>query len=80
MSDHSCGLASAAVRGMRQPGRAIYTCTGNSVSLAPRLEAHTRTALRPMPIDDATRASSNSAVPDRAPQPLRLSAKAAVPP
>jgi len=36
--------------------RATYTCVGNTVNLAARLEAHTKTAQRPILIDGATRA------------------------
>ena len=36
--------------------RATYTCVGNTVNLAARLEAHTKEAQRPILIDGATRA------------------------
>ena len=35
--------------------RATYTCVGDTVNLAARLEAHTKTAKRPILIDSATR-------------------------
>jgi len=35
--------------------RATYTCVGDTVNLAARLEAHTKVAGRPILIDDATR-------------------------
>jgi class 3 adenylate cyclase len=35
--------------------RATYTCVGDAVNLAARLEAHTRTAGHPVLTDDATR-------------------------
>ena len=35
--------------------RAIYTCIGDIVNLASRIENHTKTALRPLLIDDNTR-------------------------
>jgi adenylate cyclase len=35
--------------------RAIYTCVGDTVNLAARLETHTKVALRPILIDAATR-------------------------
>jgi class 3 adenylate cyclase len=37
--------------------RATYTCVGNTVNLAARLEAHTKEAERPILIDTATRAA-----------------------
>ena len=36
--------------------RATYTCIGDTVNLAARLESHTKVALRDILIDDATRA------------------------
>lgn len=36
--------------------RAIYTCIGDVVNLASRIESHTKAALRPLLIDDNTRA------------------------
>ena len=37
--------------------RATYTCIGDTVNLAARLEAHTKVAQRPILIDDATRSA-----------------------
>ena len=42
--------------------RAIYTCIGDTVNLAARLEAQTKTANRPLLIDEATRAGLRDAV------------------
>jgi adenylate cyclase len=41
--------------------RATYTCVGNTVNLAARLEAHTKEAGRPILIDGATRAQLGDA-------------------
>ena len=41
--------------------RATYTCIGDTVNLAARLEAHTKVALRAILIDDATRAALGEA-------------------
>ena len=43
--------------------RATYTCIGDTVNLAARLEAHTKVARRPILIDAATRAALAEAVP-----------------
>jgi adenylate cyclase len=51
--------------------RATYTCIGDTVNLAARLEAHTKTAGRPILIDGATRA----VLPER----LRVEPLGAVP-
>jgi adenylate cyclase len=42
--------------------RATYTCIGDTVNLAARLEAHTKAAQRPILIDEATRAALGSDV------------------
>jgi class 3 adenylate cyclase len=42
--------------------RATYTCVGDTVNLAARLEAHTKVAGRPVLIDGATRAELGGAV------------------
>src|SRR6476661_10282922 len=42
--------------------RATYTCIGDTVNLASRLEAHTKTAQREILIDDATRAALHDGV------------------
>ena len=55
------GIASgemvAGYTGTRQ--RATYTCIGDTVNLAARLEQHTKTARRPILIDDASRAGAH---------------------
>jgi adenylate cyclase len=43
--------------------RATYTCIGDTVNLAARLEAHTKVAQRWILIDAATRAALGAAVP-----------------
>ena len=43
--------------------RATYTCIGDTVNLAARLEAHTRIAKRPILVDAATRAELGDGVP-----------------
>ena len=45
--------------------RATYTCIGDTVNLAARLEAHTKVAQRAILIDDATRAALGDAAPAR---------------
>jgi len=42
--------------------RATYTCIGDTVNLASRLESHTKVAQRTILIDDATRAALSDAV------------------
>jgi adenylate cyclase len=42
--------------------RATYTCVGDTVNLASRLEAYTKTAQRPILIDPATRLSLSEAI------------------
>jgi class 3 adenylate cyclase len=49
--------------------RATYTCIGDTVNLAARLEAHTKVALRAILIDDATRPGSRSGVRGRRARP-----------
>jgi adenylate cyclase len=53
--------------------RATYTCVGDTVNLAARLEAHTKVAQRPILIDGATRAALEPqiAVEPLGPVPLR---------
>jgi adenylate cyclase len=43
--------------------RATYTCVGDTVNLAARLEAHTKVAGRAILIDEATRAALDAGVP-----------------
>jgi class 3 adenylate cyclase len=46
--------------------RAAYTCIGDIVNLAARLEQHTKVALRPLLVDGATRARLAAGVPAEA--------------
>jgi class 3 adenylate cyclase len=46
--------------------RATYTCIGDTVNLAARLEAHTKVAGRGILIDDATQHALGSSVPTQA--------------
>jgi class 3 adenylate cyclase len=59
------GIASGSViagyTGTQQ--RATYTCVGDAVNVAARLEAHTKEAARPILIDRTTRAALDSTVP-----------------
>jgi adenylate cyclase len=59
------GIASGAMvagyTGTQQ--RATYTCVGDTVNLAARLEAHTKIALRTILVDAATRAALGDATP-----------------
>ena len=43
--------------------RATYTCIGDTVNLAARLEAHTKVAARAILIDDSTRLGLDGGVP-----------------
>ena len=43
--------------------RATYTCIGDTVNLAARLEAHTKVAICPILIDEATRAGLGERIP-----------------
>ena len=43
--------------------RATYTCIGDTVNLAARLEAHTKEAACPILIDEATRAGLGERIP-----------------
>jgi class 3 adenylate cyclase len=56
--------------------RATYTCVGNTVNLAARLEEHTKTAQRPVLIDSATRALLGESVKVTALEPVQLRGKA----
>jgi class 3 adenylate cyclase len=55
--------------------RATYTCVGNTVNLAARLEEHTKTAQRPVLIDAATRAMLGDSVKVVALEPVQLRGK-----
>ena len=46
--------------------RATYTCVGDTVNLAARLEAHTKVVRRPILIDENTRAGLNGEIAARA--------------
>ncbi len=57
--------------------RATYTCIGDTVNLAARLEAHTKLARRPVLIDAATRAALAEGVPVDAVGAVQFNGKAA---
>ena len=57
--------------------RATYTCIGDAVNLAARLEAHTKLAQRPILIDEATRTSLGERVQAEAMGPVPFKGKAA---
>ena len=57
--------------------RATYTCIGDAVNLAARLEAHTKVADRHILIDDATRAALGDRMPVETIGPVLLKGKAA---
>ena len=57
--------------------RATYTCVGDAVNLAARLEAHTKQAQRAILIDAATRAALDGALPAEALGAVQLKGKAA---
>ena len=57
--------------------RATYTCIGDTVNLAARLEAHTKTAKRDILVDEATRQALRASVPTDALGQVELKGKAA---
>jgi adenylate cyclase len=57
--------------------RATYTCIGDTVNLASRLEAHTKVAGRMLLIDGATRSALGEQLPLEALGPVPLRGKAA---
>ncbi len=57
--------------------RAAYTCIGDTVNLAARLETHTKVALRTILIDDATRKALRESVAVEPLGPVQLKGKAA---
>jgi adenylate cyclase len=57
--------------------RATYTCIGDTVNLASRLEAHTKVAKRPILIDGATRAALGDRVDAEFLGPIPIRGKAA---
>jgi adenylate cyclase len=56
--------------------RATYTCVGDTVNLASRLEAHTKVAQRPILIDGATHAALGAQLPVEPLGPVPLRGKA----
>ena len=56
--------------------RATYTCIGDTVNLAARLEAHTKIAKRAILVDSATRAELDAAVPTESLGPVAFRGKA----
>ena len=58
--------------------RATYTCIGDTVNLAARLEAHTKIAKRRILIDDATRAALEPGVACDTLEPVQFKGKATV--
>jgi adenylate cyclase len=57
--------------------RATYTCVGDTVNLAARLEAHTKVAQRDILIDEATRAGLDERTAVKALGPVEIKGKAA---
>jgi class 3 adenylate cyclase len=57
--------------------RATYTCVGDTVNTAARLEAHTKVVGKPILIDAATRSALGSDLPAEAEGPAQLKGKAA---
>jgi class 3 adenylate cyclase len=57
--------------------RATYTCVGDTVNLAARLESHTKTASRSILIDQATRDGLGDRIAVEALGPVALKGKAA---
>jgi len=57
--------------------RATYTCIGDTVNLAARLEAHTKLARRAILVDPATRAELDGAFAIEALGPVAFRGKAA---
>jgi len=57
--------------------RATYTCVGDVVNVASRLESHTKAAQRPILIDAATRAALGERVPVEPLGPVEVKGRAA---
>ena len=55
--------------------RATYTCVGDTVNLAARLESHTKVVGKPILIDDATRSALSAVIKVEAEGPFQLKGK-----
>jgi adenylate cyclase len=55
--------------------RATYTCVGDTVNLAARLESHTKVVGKPILIDDATQSALGSSIKTEAEGPVQLKGK-----
>jgi class 3 adenylate cyclase len=55
--------------------RATYTCVGDTVNLAARLESHTKVVGKPILIDDATRSALSATIKVEAEGPFQLKGK-----
>jgi len=55
--------------------RATYTCVGDTVNLAARLESHTKEVNKPILIDDATRSALSNSIKVEAEGPFQLKGK-----
>ncbi len=55
--------------------RATYTCVGDTVNLAARLESHTKVVGKPILIDEVTRAALGSGIKTEAEGPVQLKGK-----
>jgi len=55
--------------------RATYTCVGDTVNLAARLESHTKVVGKPILIDDATHSALSSAIKTEVEGPFQLKGK-----
>jgi adenylate cyclase len=55
--------------------RATYTCVGNIVNLASRLESHTKVVGKPILIDDSTKAAISKSFKVKAEEPIQIKGK-----